>query len=278
MHPSRYSLLAAAFLGLAPAASVPAQETAPASPLEPAEATAPASPEAAVPAGTSPAAEAPTLEPAPEAGAAPDAAVPAGTSPAGTAPTLEAAPEVTPDATPQTAAPGEGAPGTEAPSAPPQPEITVTKQGDWEIGCVAGTSNCEMQQVALDAAGNPVVLVRVVKLPEAQEAEALAIFNTPLGTLLPTGLGFQIDAGEAGTLPFEWCVQEGCIVRLGLRGEEVAAMKRGSAVKLRVASIADPDQPVDLTLSLTGFTAGYDSLGIPEAPAGQAEPAPATQN
>ena len=274
MHPSRYSLLAAAFLGLAPAAPVPAQETAPATP--PAGATPEAAPsapsDAAVPAGTSPAAEAPTLEEAPEA--TPDPAVSAGTSPAAQAPTLEDAPAVTPDP----AAPGAAGPGTEPPAAPPQPEITVTEQGDWDVGCVAGTSNCEMQQVALDAEGNPVVLVRVVKLPEAEDAEALAVFNTPLGTLLPVGLGFQIDSGETGALPFEWCVQEGCIVRLGLRGEDVSALKRGRIVNLRVASIGDPDQPVALTLSLAGFTAAYDSLGVPETPTEPAQPAPAPQD
>lgn len=261
MHPSRYPLIAAAFLGLAPAA-LHAQETAPAAEAAPGTA----------PAGASPAAEAPALEPAP-APDAPSAEVPApdAASPAEAAPTLEPAP------TPGTPAPAAEAPAAapDAPAAeaPAQPEIDVTEHGDWDVGCLAGTESCEMQQVALDASGNPVVLVRVIKLPEAEEAEALAIVNTPLGTLLPSGLGFQIDGGEASALPFEWCVQEGCIVRLGLREPDVTALKRGSAVRLRVASIADPDQPVELNLSLSGFTAAYDSLGVPPAQAAPADPA-----
>jgi invasion protein IalB len=130
-----------------------------------------------------------------------------------------------------------------------------------------------MQQVALDASQNPVILVRLVKLPAGSDAEALAIFNTPLGTLLPTGLGFRVDSAQPATLPFEWCVQEGCIVRLGLRAPEVAAMKRGRAVTLTVTSIAEANQPVELTLSLTGFTAAYDSLTAPAAPPAPAQPA-----
>ncbi len=203
------------------------------------------------------------------------------------APAAEAAPAAPAVEAPSADAPAvevPAAPAAEAPAAPAQPEVTVTKQGDWEVGCLAGTTNCEMQQVALDQTGNPVILVRLVKLPAGNEAQALMIFNTPLGTLLPPGLSFQIDSAQAAALPFEWCVQEGCIVRLGLREPEIAAMKRGQGVKMQVTSIADVNAPVDLTLSLTGFTAAFDGLAVPvaapppatpAAPAAEPAPAPA---
>lgn len=177
------------------------------------------------------------------------------------------APATPAEAAPVDAAPAEAAPAetTSEATPPAQPEITTTRHGDWEVGCLAGTTNCEMQQVAVDSEGNPVILARVVRLPAGSEADGLAIFNTPLGTLLQPGLGFQIDAGERAGLPFEWCVQEGCIVRLGLRGEDVAAMKRGRVANLTVASIAAPDQPLTLALSLSGFTAAYESMTAPTA-------------
>ena len=196
---------------------------------------------------------------APATEAAPAAPAPAAETPAATPAPAPAAPQAAP-----------AAPATPAP--PPQPEIAVTEHGDWDVGCLAGTTNCEMQQVAADPQGNPVMLVRVIKLPEGSDAQALAIFNTPLGTLLPPGLGFQIDTSPASSLPFEWCVQEGCIVRLGLRDPDIAALKRGRAVKLTVISIADAENPVSLNLSLTGFTAGYDSLTAPAGPAAPANP------
>jgi invasion protein IalB len=199
-----------------------------------------------------------------------EAAAPADPAPAAEAPpATDAAPPAPAPAAAPAPAPAPAAAGTG--TAPAQPEITVTEHGDWEVGCLAGTTNCEMQQVALDQSANPVILVRLVKLPAGSEAQALMIFNTPLGTLLPPGLGFQIDGGQAAALPFEWCVQEGCIVRLGLRDPEIVAMKRGSTVKLSVTSISDPAAPVELALSLTGFTAGFDSLTVPEV----AAPAPA---
>lgn len=202
--------------------------------------------------------------------AAQDATAPAATA---TPDAPAAAPAEAPAAAP------EAAPAPAADAAPAEPEITVTEHGEWDVGCLAGTTNCEMQQVAQDAEGNPVMLVRVVKLPQGSEAPALAIFNTPLGTLLPAGLGFQIDTAEPAALPFEWCVQEGCIVRLGLRQAEVDALKRGRAVNMQVTSIAEPAAPVKLTLSLAGFTAAFDSLTTPAAqPAASATPAAPAQN
>ncbi|MBP6999904.1 invasion associated locus B family protein [Amaricoccus sp.] len=204
-----------------------------------------------------------------------DAAAPATApaAPAGAAAPAEAAPAAAPAAQPAVPATAPAAAPAPAPAAPAQPQIQVTKQGDWEIGCVAGTTNCEMQQVALDPTKNPVVLARVIKLPAGADAQALMIFNTPLGTLLHSGLSFQIDNAQAAVLPFEWCVQEGCVVRLGLREPDVAAMKRGNAIKLIVTSIASPQTPVVLNLSLAGFTAGFDSLAVPPAPPAPAAPA-----
>ncbi len=246
MHPKRYTFLAATALGLALAAPLAAQDTAPAPEVAPAE----AAPDAA----------------APEA-AAPDAA---------TAPVQDPEAAPAPDADADADAPEAAEPA--APAAP-APNITVTEHGDWEVGCMTGTTNCEMQQVAADPQGNPVILARLVKLPADAEAKALAIFNTPLGTLLPTGIRFQIDTSPEATLPFEWCVQEGCVVRLGLRDAEIASMKRGRNVKLTVISIADPEQPVVVNLSLAGFTAAFDSLAVPpnapETPAAAPAAAPA---
>lgn len=256
MTPTRYSLLAAAALGLAVAAPAVAQD-----------APAPETPATEAPATDAPAAETPATE-------APAAEAPAAENPVTEAPAAETPPAPDASAPPAPDAGAATAPetGTPAPAAPQEPEITVTDHGEWEVGCLAGTTNCEMQQVATDAQENPVLLVRLVKLPEGNEAPALAIFNTPLGTLLPPGLGFQIDSSPAASLPFEWCVQEGCIVRLGLRQPEVDALKRGNGVKLTVTSIADPEAPVELTLSLSGFTAAYDSLTTPPAAAAPAAP------
>ena len=120
---------------------------------------------------------------------------------------------------------------------------------------------------ALDQAKNPVAEVSILKLPETAQAAAGVTIVTPLGTLLPSGVVLQVDTGEKRQYPFAWCSQVGCFARFGLDEPAVAAMKRGKGGKITLVSIGKPDQPVMLDLSLTGFTAAFDSLEMPTQPA-----------
>ena len=85
----------------------------------------------------------------------------------------------------------------------------------------------------------------------------------------------QIDGGERRQYPFAWCSQVGCFARFGLDAPSLAGMKRGKAGKITLVSVGQPEAPVTLDLSLTGFTAAYDSLEVPAAPAAPAAAAPA---
>ena len=128
---------------------------------------------------------------------------------------------------------------------------------------------------ASTAEENPVAEVSILKLPEEAEADAGVTVVTPLGTLLPQGVVVQIDTGEQRQYPFAWCSQVGCFARFGLARPSIDAMKRGKAGKLTLHAVAAPEQPVTLALSLTGFTAAYDSLAVPTVPAAAAAPAAA---
>jgi invasion protein IalB len=93
---------------------------------------------------------------------------------------------------------------------------------------------------------------------------------TPLGTLLPAGLVMQIDNGERRQYPFSWCSQVGCFARFGLNDASINSMKRGKAGKVALVSVGAPEAPVTLDISLSGFTAAYDSLNVPEELPGEA--------
>jgi invasion protein IalB len=252
MQPFRYSL-AAAGLALALAAPIAAQEA-----TEPAE-DAPA----AVPDEDAPAAEAPAEE-------APAAEAPAEEAPAAGAPATEA---------PAAEAPAPEAPAAEAPAGDPAArevmEIVRETHGDWEVRCAPDGSDCFMYQLALDDQDNPVAEVSVLKLPAGAEAVAGVTVVSPLGTLLPAGVTLQVDGGERRQYPFGWCSQVGCFARFGLAAPAVDALKRGRGGTLTLASIAAPQTPLTLELSLTGFTAAYDSLEVPTMPAAPEAPAPA---
>lgn len=195
-------------------------------------------------------------------------AAPAADAPAATP---EAAPETAPSTeTPAPAAPATPAPtatGTADPAAPEVMEVVRATFGDWEVRCAPAGNECFMYQLAKDAGQNPVAEVSILKLPAQAEATAGVTIVTPLGTLLPPGIGLQINSGDRRAYPFGWCSPVGCFARFGLDDPSLAALKRGKGAKLSVASVGAPDRPIVLDVSLKGFTAAYDSLEIPVAPA-----------
>ena len=200
--------------------------------------------------------------PAPAAPETPAAEAPAGEAPAPDAPAAEA-----PAASGEAAAPAEGAEG--APAMPQQPmEIVKDTFGDWQVRCAPEGDECFMYQLALDGEQNPVAEVSILKLPEVADADAGVTVVTPLGTLLTTGVAFQVDTGETRQYPFAWCSQVGCFARFGLAKTSIDGMKRGKAGKVTLVSVGAPQTPVVLALSLTGFTDAWNSLALPPNPPG----------
>ncbi len=145
--------------------------------------------------------------------------------------------------------------------------------GDWAKRCVkteSGKDPCQLYQLLQDQNGNSVAEISIFPLPAGQQAVAGATIITPLETLLTQQLTMQVDAGQAKRYPFTFCAQIGCVSRLGFLEEEVAALRRGKAATLRIVPAAAPDQEVVLSVSLSGFTAGLQSV-IETNAAAQAE-------
>lgn len=237
-----------------PAAAAPAGEAAPVT--APAAETTPATPAAPAPAASTPAADAPT------------AAAPSET---GTAP---AAPAATP-------APAAGSDAAAAPAGEPQVGAYYTKgtHGDWQLRCMKapeGQDPCELYQLMKDAQGAAVAEVSVI--PFTGRAAAVVNFVSPLETDLTTGLGFQIDSGKNNAYPFLVCAQIGCIARVGMTEAELAGLKNGNSATVSLLPYGGEaaKNTVKLTLSLKGFTAGFDALkAAMPAPAPVPAPAPA---
>jgi invasion protein IalB len=155
--------------------------------------------------------------------------------------------------------------GAGDPPAEALPEAFVlATHGDWEVVCqrvAEGPEPCEMYQLLNDETGQPVAEVSIAALPASEApAAAGATITTPLETLLPTGITFQIDQAAPRREGFRVCVIIGCIARIGFTAEEVAAMKSGRAMAVTIYAFAQPDQPVNLSMSLRGFTAAFDQL------------------
>lgn len=158
---------------------------------------------------------------------------------------------------------GEEVPAEEGPQ--PGQTYVVGTSGDWQVQCTRlqeedATDPCQLYQLLMDEAGNPVAEVVVFKMPEGGRAVAGATIITPLETLLTGQLTVKVDDGAAKRYPFSFCTPIGCYARLGMTNEDVNSFKRGAAATVTLVPVTAPDTKVNLTLSLTGFTAGFDGL------------------
>ncbi|NDR58224.1 invasion associated locus B family protein [Aliiruegeria sabulilitoris] len=134
--------------------------------------------------------------------------------------------------------------------------------GDWQIECLRTTLEadpCRMVQILLDQ-GNPAVRVEVVTLPAESPAPAVATFYAPLETLLSEQLTLSIDGGRKSQHQFNYCSPQFCVAQVPFAPDAVTAFKRGAKAEAIIVPLRAPDQQVNLTMSLSGFTAGYDKL------------------
>ena len=139
--------------------------------------------------------------------------------------------------------------------------------GAWDMRCIKTESEddpCQMYQLLDDGQGNPVAEVSLFRLPDGGKAVAGATIVVPLETALPQQLNISVDGGKARRYPYAFCNPVGCYARLGLTADDIAAFKRGNKALVTIVPALAPDQTVELTLSLDGFTASYDKASVIE--------------
>ncbi|MCK8484031.1 invasion associated locus B family protein [Aliiroseovarius sp. S2029] len=178
----------------------------------------------------------------------------------------EAAPEAAPEATgdqPQVDL-GEPVDGERKPG-----QTYIEKVvGDWERKCITlpegkGDDPCQMYQLLKDDKGNAVAEISLGRLPDGGQAVAGATVVVPLETLLTQQLTVAVDGGQGKRYPFRFCAQPGCVANIGFTQAEVDGFKRGATATVTIVPAAAPDQKVNLTMSLKGFTDSYNELVVP---------------
>lgn len=137
------------------------------------------------------------------------------------------------------------------------------EHGDWSLRCIRnpdGADPCNLYQLLHDADGNAVAEINIFDLAGNPRAAAGATIATPLDTLLSRQLGLNVDGGVARRYPFTYCTAQGCYARIGLTDAELETFRRGQQAQVTIVPLAAPDKEVTLTISLKGFTAGFDAL------------------
>jgi len=146
-----------------------------------------------------------------------------------------------------------------------QPYISETS-GDWALRCLRtedGEDPCQLYQLLKDEEGNNVAEISMFPLPEGGQAAAGATIVAPLETLLTENLTLGIDGNEPKRYPFTFCNRAGCVARVGFTAEEIEQFRNGNTAQLTIVPAAAPDQVVNLTISLSGFTAGFEKATTP---------------
>jgi invasion protein IalB len=127
----------------------------------------------------------------------------------------------------------------------------------WLVSCTDnnGKLDCRAAQSVFIRNTGQRLLSVAVRLP-ADTKKPVMLIQAPLGVYLPAGASLQIGEDEAKTLPFRGCDQAGCVAEYAITEAEIAAMTKGSSLKISVQN--QNRQPAfNLTIPATGFAAAY---------------------
>ncbi|MCR9237383.1 MAG: invasion associated locus B family protein [Alphaproteobacteria bacterium] len=146
-------------------------------------------------------------------------------------------------------------------SFPANAQQSQTPYGDWNMRCetppgAQGPQCALMQYVVAESRSN--VGLSVIMLKTADGKAKLLRIITPLGVLLPSGLGLKIDEEDIGRAGFVRCVAEGCLAEVIMEDELLNKLRRGQQATFIV--FVSPEDGIGIPISLSGFSAGYDAL------------------
>ena len=135
--------------------------------------------------------------------------------------------------------------------------------GDWTLHCLKTEQTqdpCQLFQLMHTPDGSPVAEYNLNPIQSDGLVIAGANVITPVETLLTQQLTIQVDDENAKIYPFAFCVQMGCVARIGLTEDDLDSYRSGARAIITMFPAAAPTQPERLTLSLTGFTAGHEAF------------------
>ncbi|WP_420561704.1 invasion associated locus B family protein [Tepidicaulis sp.] len=151
--------------------------------------------------------------------------------------------------------------GAGAGAAAPQ----VEKFGNWAGRCqqmgLNDGSTRKVCNVYVDIRAEEDPETRIISVaigPNIKDGGFGAIALTPLGTLLPQGVGFKIDENKEFGAPFVICHGGGCEAHMALSTDNIQQMRAGNT--MQVAFVHAQRGPVKVPVSLSGISAAFDWL------------------
>ena len=136
---------------------------------------------------------------------------------------------------------------------------------DWSLACIkteAETDPCSMLQILNGEDGTPIAEFSLFRISNGTQAVAGATVIVPLETLLPAQLTIAVDTNPGKRYNYSFCNPVGCVAQIGLTQADIDAFKKGGTAKISLRPAPAPDQLVELTMSLKGFTASFEKVDV----------------
>ncbi len=148
-----------------------------------------------------------------------------------------------------------------SPALAQQPGKVKSTHGAWSIVCdtpagAPGEQCALMQNVVADDRPEVGLSVVVIKTAD-QEARILRVL-APLGVLLPSGLGLNVDGKDIGRAYFVRCFSDGCYAEVILEESLLTTLRAGTSATFIV--FQTPEEGIGIPVDLSGFTEGYAAL------------------
>lgn len=136
-----------------------------------------------------------------------------------------------------------------------------SSHGAWSIVCDtpagAPSEQCALMQNVI-ADDRPEVGLSVVVLKTADQQARILRVLAPLGVLLPSGLGLNVDGKDIGRAYFVRCFSDGCYAEVILDETLLTTLRAGTTATFIV--FQTPEEGIGIPVDLSGFTDGYASL------------------
>jgi invasion protein IalB len=133
-----------------------------------------------------------------------------------------------------------------------------SEHGFWKVICEtppgAKSEQCGIHQSVEDATRTDLGLSITIIRPADRKGDLMRI-QAPLGILLPTGVGLEIDGQNFGNVWFIKCFQDGCWADADIDAKLLDALKKGKQAIFKV--FQTPEEGIGIPVDLTGFSEAY---------------------
>jgi len=139
--------------------------------------------------------------------------------------------------------------------------LEKTNFGSWTAKCEPPHEDKEggcfiFQNLVLREGGQRVLQIAIGFVPDTEDP--IALLSLPLGISLPPGVSIELPEGEPVHFPVERCEPNGCRAGLKIRREFLQALLGAESMTVRFHDARR--QPIEVPLSLNGFSDGLDAL------------------